>query len=319
MLEIVPVPVLSDNYVWLVHDPASGETVAVDPSVADPVLAAAAARGWRISQIWNTHWHPDHTGGNDAIRAATGCTITGPAEAERVSKMDRIVAGGDRARIGAHRGRADRHPRPHRRPCRLPSARRAGRLRRRHLVRDGLRPPVRGQCRGRCTPACSGSPRCRPRRASIAATNIRWPTAASRSPSSRTMQRSAHRVAEVEEARDRGEVTLPTTIALERATNPFMRAASVEELAARRAAKDAFLRLQPVGIRTLRRGSAAPWRGRASGRPPLAVLRHAIVRQAHRLLRRAETSRSQLCRSHRSSAGYGLGSALVRARRAASP
>jgi hydroxyacylglutathione hydrolase len=101
MLEIVPVPVLSDNYVWLVHDPASAETVAVDPSVADPVLAAAAARGWRITQVWNTHWHPDHTGGNDSIRDATGCTITGPREAERVSRMDRIVAGGDRARIGA--------------------------------------------------------------------------------------------------------------------------------------------------------------------------------------------------------------------------
>src|SRR3954470_23983779 len=101
MLEIIPVPVLSDNYVWLMHDAESGETVAVDPSVADPVLEAAAARGWTSSQVWNTHWHPDHTGGTDAIRAATACTITGPAEAERVSKMDRIVAGGDRARIGA--------------------------------------------------------------------------------------------------------------------------------------------------------------------------------------------------------------------------
>ena len=70
MLEIVPVPVLRDNYVWLMHDPASLETVAVDPSVADPVIEAAAARGWKISQVWNTHWHPDHTGGNDAIRAA---------------------------------------------------------------------------------------------------------------------------------------------------------------------------------------------------------------------------------------------------------
>jgi hydroxyacylglutathione hydrolase len=48
------------------------------------------------------------------------------------------------------------------------------------------------------------------------------------------------RVAEVGETRERGEVTLPTTIALERATNPFMRAASVEELAERRAAKDSF-------------------------------------------------------------------------------
>ena len=49
MLDIVPVPVLRDNYVWLVHDPESAETVAVDPSVADPVLEAAAGRGWRIT------------------------------------------------------------------------------------------------------------------------------------------------------------------------------------------------------------------------------------------------------------------------------
>ena len=91
-VEIVRVPVLSDNYVWLMHDPASAETVAVDPSVAEPVLAAAAERGWTIGQIWNTHWHPDHTGGNADIKAATGCTISGPAaEAGRsASAMARV-------------------------------------------------------------------------------------------------------------------------------------------------------------------------------------------------------------------------------------
>ncbi|HZG46682.1 MAG TPA: MBL fold metallo-hydrolase, partial [Allosphingosinicella sp.] len=68
MLEIVRIPVLSDNYVWLMHDPASRETVVIDPAVAEPVLAEAASRGWRITQIWNTHWHPDHTGGNGAIK-----------------------------------------------------------------------------------------------------------------------------------------------------------------------------------------------------------------------------------------------------------
>ena len=52
----------------------------VDPAIAAPVLAEAERRGWRISQVWNTHWHPDHTGGNPAIKAATGATITGPAE-----------------------------------------------------------------------------------------------------------------------------------------------------------------------------------------------------------------------------------------------
>ena len=71
-LEILRVPVLNDNYVWLVHDPASAETLVVDPAVSDPVLAAAEAKGWTISQIWNTHWHGDHIGGNAEIKAATG-------------------------------------------------------------------------------------------------------------------------------------------------------------------------------------------------------------------------------------------------------
>jgi len=51
MLEIVHIPVLSDNYVWLVHEPESGETMVVDPAVADPVLEEAYNRGWSITQI----------------------------------------------------------------------------------------------------------------------------------------------------------------------------------------------------------------------------------------------------------------------------
>ena len=91
-LQIIRIPVLSDNYVWLVHEPESGETMAVDPAVAEPVLAEAKARGWTLTQIWNTHWHPDHTGGNAAIKEATGCVITGP-EAENACSptLDRKV------------------------------------------------------------------------------------------------------------------------------------------------------------------------------------------------------------------------------------
>ncbi len=239
MLEIVPVAVLRDNYVWLVHDPASRETVAVDPSVAEPVLDAAAARAWRITQVWNTHWHPDHTGGNDAIRAATGCTVTGPAEAGRVSRLDRIVAGGDAARIGgieavlidipAHTaGHVAFH---------LPSERVAftgdtlfamgcGRLFEGDAAQmhDALQrlAALPGETRVYCGHEYTLA-------------NGRF--ALTVEPDNAALVR---RVAEVAEMRERGEVTLPTTIALERATNPFMRAASVDELAARRAAKDAF-------------------------------------------------------------------------------
>src|SRR5690606_15049201 len=92
MLDIVRIPALSDNYIWLVHEPRSGETAVIDPAEAEPVLAEAGRRGWQITQIWNTHWHPDHTGGNAAIKAATGCTVTAPAaEAAKIPTLDRAV------------------------------------------------------------------------------------------------------------------------------------------------------------------------------------------------------------------------------------
>jgi hydroxyacylglutathione hydrolase len=238
-LEIVPVPVLRDNYVWLVHDPESGETVAVDPSVAEPVLEAAAARGWTITQVWNTHWHPDHTGGNDAIRAATGCAITGPAEAERVSKLDRIVAGGDRARIGAIEAELidiPAHTAGHV-AFHLPAAQVA-------FTGDTL---FAMGC-GRLFEGTAAQMHANMQRLAALPAETRiycgheytlanGEFALTVEPDNEALVR---RVAEVRDQRTRGEVTLPTTIALERATNPFMRAASVEELAARRAAKDAF-------------------------------------------------------------------------------
>lgn len=101
-LEIHQFPCLSDNYGFLVHDPDSCETVAIDTPDADAYLAAAAEKGWQITQIWNTHWHPDHAGGNEAIKSATGCTIVAPAEVERISQIDRVVTNGDTVKIGEH-------------------------------------------------------------------------------------------------------------------------------------------------------------------------------------------------------------------------
>jgi hydroxyacylglutathione hydrolase len=92
---------LADNYGYLVHDPASGETVAIDTPDADAYLAEAAEQGWRITQIWNTHWHPDHAGGNDAIKTQTNCVVVAPeAEAARIDAIDRTVQQGDVVDLG---------------------------------------------------------------------------------------------------------------------------------------------------------------------------------------------------------------------------
>lgn len=102
MLKIHQFPCLSDNYGFLIHDPASGETACIDTPDADAYLREAEAQGWRITQIWNTHWHPDHAGGNEAIKAATGCTVTAPAEVEKIAAPDRVVAHGDMVTLGGH-------------------------------------------------------------------------------------------------------------------------------------------------------------------------------------------------------------------------
>jgi hydroxyacylglutathione hydrolase len=95
-------PCLKDNYGFLLHDPDSGETACIDTPEADRILAEADAKGWTITQIWNTHWHPDHAGGNAAIKAATGCTIVGPkGEAARIPTLDRQLIEGDTVKLGA--------------------------------------------------------------------------------------------------------------------------------------------------------------------------------------------------------------------------
>lgn len=101
MIHVHQFPCLSDNYGYLVHDTESHETVAIDTPDAKAYLLEADMKGWKITQIWNTHWHPDHAGGNAAIQEATGCTILGPAEVAGKFPLDRTVAHGDVVTIGA--------------------------------------------------------------------------------------------------------------------------------------------------------------------------------------------------------------------------
>lgn len=239
MLEVVRIPVLNDNYVWLIHDDASGQTVAVDPAVAEPVLEAADARGWTIDQIWNTHWHPDHVGGNAGIKSASGCVITGPAgEAARIDTLDRQVREGDSVRIGDHVATVLEVP-----------AHTAGHIAYHftadHMIFVGDTLFAMG-----CGRLFEGTPEqmftnmqrfaalpdatCVYCAHEYTASNGRF--ALTVEPDNAELR---DRMRQVEEARARGEATVPTTIGLERSTNVFMRARSVGELADRRAAKDA--------------------------------------------------------------------------------
>ncbi|MEQ9198679.1 MAG: MBL fold metallo-hydrolase, partial [Rhodospirillales bacterium] len=88
-LEIEQIPVLDDNYVYLVREPDSGLCAVVDPAVSEPVLRRADELGWTITHILNTHHHGDHVGGNMAIKSATGCVIVGPkADRDRIPGID---------------------------------------------------------------------------------------------------------------------------------------------------------------------------------------------------------------------------------------
>jgi len=100
-LDIVRIPVLNDNYVWLMREPLSGAVAVVDPAVAAPILAEAEKRRWKITHILNTHHHGDHVGGNLEIKKATGCTIVGLRQDRgRIPGIDVEVDDGDRYRFG---------------------------------------------------------------------------------------------------------------------------------------------------------------------------------------------------------------------------
>jgi hydroxyacylglutathione hydrolase len=238
MLDIVAVPAFTDNYLWLVHDEASGETAVVDPGDAAPVLAEAERRGWTIDQVWNTHWHPDHTGGNLAIKQATSARISGPA-GENIPGRDVGLSEGDEVRLGSHAGRVIAVP-----------GHTLGHI---ALIFDEDRVAFVGDtlfAMG-CGRLFEGTPqqmyRSLQRIADLPAdarlypaheytlSNARFAVHADpRNPSLK------QRMREVEALRSAGTITLPTTVAQERETNPFVRATNVEEFARLRSEKDSF-------------------------------------------------------------------------------
>jgi len=103
--EIIVIPALSDNYVYIARDTESDTTVVVDPGEADPVLKALDNHGWSLTHILNTHHHGDHIGGNEKLIAKYNATLIGPAsESDRIPQMDQTVVDGDLIDIGGHKG-----------------------------------------------------------------------------------------------------------------------------------------------------------------------------------------------------------------------
>lgn len=104
--ELVALPVLSDNYVWLARLPDRDFTAVVDPSLDAPTIEALEARGWRADMILLTHHHHDHVGGVAGIKAHFGSPVVAPAaERRRIAHVDIWVEDGDTVEVGDARAR----------------------------------------------------------------------------------------------------------------------------------------------------------------------------------------------------------------------
>jgi hydroxyacylglutathione hydrolase len=237
-MEIVAVPAFFDNYLWLVHDEASAETAVVDPGDAAPVVAEAERRGWTIRQVWNTHWHRDHTGGNLAIKQATGARIFGPA-GEDIPGRDVALREGDILHLGEHLGRivdVPGHTLGH-----IALIFEQDRV---AFVGDTLFAMGCGRLFEGTPEQMFGSLQ------QLAAlpddtrlycaheytlSNARF--AAHAEPGNAAI---ADRLDRVKRLREAGKITLPTTVAQERETNPFVRATDAKQFARLRRDKDSF-------------------------------------------------------------------------------
>jgi hydroxyacylglutathione hydrolase len=231
-VDVVPVPQLADNYAYLLVDPASGDAAVVDCAEAAPVLAEVARRGVRLVAVLATHHHFDHVGGNrDLLAQLPSLDIYGSADdAPRIPGITHRVRDGDRVEVGTLRGRViliPAHTSGHV-AYHFPSERAVftgdtlfaggcGRLfegdaaqMMRSLAKLAALPDeTRVYCGHEYTEK-----------------NLRF--AAMLEPGNRALR---EKLGAVQALRRRGEPTVPSTIAEEKATNPFLRTAS-EELAA---------------------------------------------------------------------------------------
>jgi hydroxyacylglutathione hydrolase len=110
-LEIRQFPCLSDNYGYLVRDRATGTVAAIDTPDAERIGAELDRAGWRLDLVLNTHWHGDHVGGNAALKARYQCRIIAPRlEAGKIGDVDLAVGDGDIVRVGVAAARVIEAP-----------------------------------------------------------------------------------------------------------------------------------------------------------------------------------------------------------------
>lgn len=240
MIHVHQFPCLSDNYGYLVHDTESHETAAIDTPDATAYLREADQKGWRITQIWNTHWHADHAGGNARLKEATGAIVTGPGEVERIGAApERIVDQGDVAMLGAVKARVLN----------------VGGHTLGHIayVFDEDRVAFVGDtifALG-CGRLFEGTPE--QMWASFAKLTALPPETTLYCAHEYTQSNARFalhvepdndalkaRSAEIDRLRAEGRATVPTSVSLELATNPFLRAGSAERFGALRRMKDSF-------------------------------------------------------------------------------
>jgi hydroxyacylglutathione hydrolase len=241
---------LEDNYGFLALDEASGLAACIDTPDAGAILRELKTLGWKLDLILNTHWHPDHAGGNAEIVAATGATVVGPGEVTKLTPLDREVKGGDAVMLGETRFEvieSGGHTLGH-----IAYFDAADHI---AFVGDTLFALGCGRLFEGTPEQMWGSLQ---RLAALpddtrvycaheyTAANARFALSVDDDPALKA------RAAEIFAMRERGEPTVPTTIGLEKATNPFLRAPKLAErvgaagepdykaFGAVRAAKDVF-------------------------------------------------------------------------------
>ncbi len=238
-LDVHLFPCRSDNYGFLIRDGATGVVAAVDTPDAARILEELERLGWgRLDLVLNTHWHLDHTEGNERLKAEAACEIVGPQEVRRVAPLDRVVADGDTVMVGQTRFQVVATP-----------GHTLG-----HVV---FHAPDNGLAFVGDTLFALGCGRLfegTPEQMFDSLQRIKaWPDAtviwcaheysaanARFALSLDDRPETAAHAQSIFAARERGEPTVPTVLGTEKRFNPFLTAGNVAAFAARRAAKDAF-------------------------------------------------------------------------------